>query len=434
MLSLCLVLGCRVHGSTSAPLPATSRIVVHSSIDPPAGISIREGLGIVGSAPTYSANSGAKRPLATRFPAELTCPMRTACVVVVRKRVLAVVFAFDPVVEIDVDAGGRGFPFTLARYRDERTESAALGALLRDASALHDACRAGDTRRIDELRRKLSTRSRKDRRPIVRDATRLALVTEQCGTAPDLELARAVLEDIDPTSPAISLWTRGLVRAREQLGRPTFADAALDEVIAKYPDPDVGALLLHVLAFDAEKRGDTDTARRMDERLAAPPFVATPTAGMRRFQLKLRAPLRVHAGDALPDVSFPAIDGGTWLATADLRGTPQLVYFGASWCGGCIASLPKLHRFASEHPEVRIIYVLWDSAEDAATFVQERGPLPGTVVRADERSRAAIQSAFFELVALPSFVLADRDGRVVATSVDHEIGELAGVLPGAESP
>jgi thiol-disulfide isomerase/thioredoxin len=417
-----------MHASSSAPLPATSRIVVHSTIDPPAGISIREGIGIVGPAPRSSASSGAKPTTFARFPAELTCPMRTACVVVVRKRALAVVFAFDPVVEIDVASGERGFPFTLARYRDEHTTSAALGTLLREAFALHNACKAGDTRRIAKLRRKLSARARRERRPIVRDATRLALVTEQCGTAPDLELARAVLEDIEPTSPALSLWTLGLVRAREQLGRPASADAAIDEVIAKYPDPDVGAFLLHVLAFDAEKRGDADTERKMDERLGAPRFAATPTAAIRRFQLKLRSPLRVYAGDAMPEVSFPALDGSSWLATADLRGAPQLVYFGASWCGGCIASLPKLHRFAAEHPEVRIVYVLWDSAEDAATFARERAPLPGTVVRADERSRGAIQAAFFELVALPSFVLADGEGRIVATSVDHELGELAGVL------
>ena len=49
-------------------------------------------------------------------------------------------------------------------------------------------------------------------------------------------------------------------------------------------------------------------------------------------------------------------------------------------------------------------------------------------MRADEPSRHAIQAAFFEVVALPSFVLADAEGRVVATSVDHPIGELAPVL------
>jgi thiol-disulfide isomerase/thioredoxin len=422
-----------MHGSSSVP-SGTTTIVAHSALDPSAGISIREGVGIVGVSPSHSAGVHRKATIVEKFPAELACPASSACVVVVRKRVLAVVFAFDPVVEIDIDRPARGgFPFTLARYRDEHSTSAALGTLLRDAFALHNACKAGDTRRIAKLRRKLTARARRERRPVVRDATRLALVTEQCGTAPDLALARAVLEEIDPTSPALSLWTYGLVRARALLGRPATADAAIDEVIAKHPDVDVGAFLLERLAVDAGSRGDTDAEQRYDARLAAPRFARTVIADLRRFQVALRAPLRVHTGDAMPEVSFPALDGSSWLATADLRGAPQLVYFGASWCGGCIASLPKLHRFAAEHPEVRIVYVLWDSAEDAATFARERAPLPGTVVRADERSRGAIQAAFFELVALPSFVLADGEGRVVATSVDHELGELAGVLP-ADSP
>lgn len=431
MLSVCLALGagCRAHGSSSVP-GSVSKIVVHSTIDPKAGISIREGLGIVGISPTSSAGVRGKREIVSRFPAELSCPSNTACVVVVRKQVLAVVFAFDPLVEIDVPAPARGgFPFTLAHYRDPHSQSAALGALLRDAFALHNACKAGDTRRIGKLRRKLTARARRERRPVLRDATRLALVTEQCGTSPDLELARTVIEDIAPTSPALSLWTHGLVRARALVGRTAAADAAIEAVIAKHPDVHVGAMLVERMAHDAGTRGDVDAERRWDARLAAPPFATTPIAGIRRFQLALRAPLRIHPGDALPAIAFPSVDGSSWLATADLRGAPQLVYFGASWCGGCIASLPKLHRFAADHPEVRILYVLWDSAEDAAAFVRERGPLPGTVVRADEPSRNAIQAAFFEVVALPSFVLADGDGRVVATSVDHEIGELAGVLP-----
>lgn len=76
--------------------------------------------------------------------------------------------------------------------------------------------------------------------------------------------------------------------------------------------------------------------------------------------------------------------------------------------------------------------MLWDSPEDARAFVGEHGPIPGTVVQADPKTRNAIQSAFFKVVALPTFVLADRDGRIVATSLDHELAELPSLLSVAD--
>ena len=142
----------------------------------------------------------------------------------------------------------------------------------------------------------------------------------------------------------------------------------------------------------------------------------------------MRAPLRVGPGDVLPAVMLPPLDGAAALATTEPHGAPQLLYFSASWCGGCVASLPKLRGFADAHPDVRIVYVLWDSIDDARAFVREHAPIPGTVVLADPDTRTAIQSAFFKVVALPTFVLADAERRIVATSIDHELAELPALL------
>jgi thiol-disulfide isomerase/thioredoxin len=434
-LTVLLAIGCRAQASSRPPeLPATSRIVVHATMDAPAGIAIREGVAISGASPSPAGKRDAK-PLAAAegFPAELPCPMRTACVVVVRKRVLAVVFAFDPVVEIDVSLPPPGpSPFVVPHYRDAKSESAALGALLRDASALQLACTAGDEDRIAKLRRALQRRAKRDRRPLVRESARLALVTEHCGTTADFALARTVIAEIDPTSPSLSLWTQGLVRAAAQLGFPRDAMARIETAIAEHPDPDVGAFLLMRLAYAAEQLEDADAAAKYDRRLAEPRFASTQLAWYRRFELDMRAPLRVGPGDALPAIVLPPIDGTAAFATADVK-APQLLYFSASWCKGCVASLPKLRSFADAHPDVRIVYVLWDSPEDARAFIRDQAPVPGTVVQADPTTRTAIQSAFFKVVALPTFVLADAEGRIVATSLDHELADLAEALAGAPS-
>jgi hypothetical protein len=429
-LASLLALGCRGHGS-SVPPGATSRVVVHSTIPAPVELRVREGVAIVGDDPSPAGSARAATPTAVaEFPAEVACRMQSLCVVVVRRHALAVVFAFDPVVEIEVERPApTASPFVQPRYRDRRSTSAALGAVLRDASALKTACIAGDTHAIHRLRGRMHRRTKRDRRDVVRDAARLALLTESCGTAPDRSLARAVIAELDPRSPALSLWTLGLVRASEQLGGAPEAAAAIETVIAEHPDADVGAFLLSRLAFAAERRKDEDAAQQYDARLAAPRFAATPTAGARRMYVAMREPLRVGPGDTLPTVELATLDGSTSLSTAPADAAPQLVYFSASWCRGCVASLPKLHGFAAAHPDVRILYVLWDSPDDAEAFVRRRGPLPGTVALADGPARTAIRSAFFKLVALPTFVLADGTGRIVATSMDHELDELDDVLP-----
>ncbi|HET6582538.1 MAG TPA: thioredoxin family protein [Nannocystaceae bacterium] len=425
---LLFALGCRAPARPSPPhAPATSRIVVHSDLATPVEIAIRQGVGIDGLSAAMggvAARPAKFAPLAA-FPTELECPMRSLCIVAVRKRVVALVFAFDPVVEIDVTPAP-GERYALAEYRDADSESAALGSILATTSALAQACARADTRTIGKLRTALARRARRERRPIVRDAARLALVDAHCGTKPDVELARSVLA-IDPTSPALGLWTSAVWRASEQLGHPQRAITAIDAMIARNPDPDVGAFLLATRAMDAQVHGDDTGAAGLDARLFAAPFAATPSAQSRRFFALVTDPLRVQPGDAVPAISLRPLDGAAAIATDD-RSSAQLLYFSASWCRGCIESLPKLRRFAQAHPDVRIVYVLWDALDDAQAFVRNHDPVPGTVVRADRESRPALESAFMKLTVLPTFVLADRDGRVITTSTQHSIAELDDVL------
>lgn len=438
-LLLAVATGCRSQARTRSPQASgTSRIVVHSTMATPVGITIREAVGIDGLSAT--AGSVAARPpksgrasdrgdeFATidAFPAELECPLRTLCAVAVRKRVVALVFAFEPEVEIDLEPATGPSPYVLVHYRDPTSESAALGSILAASSALRRACESADARSLAELRDVLRKRAKRDRRPVVRDSARLALVTEHCGTTTDAALAESVLH-IEPTSPALGLWTGALWRASEQLGHRKDAIAAIEAVIERHPDPDVGALLLLFMAFDAEQRGDKVARERLDRRLAEAPFAATTSARAWRFMALANDPLRVGPGDALPAVALRPLDGTAAIATDDAS-TPQLLYFSASWCRGCIESLPKLRRFADAHPDVRIVYVLWDALDDAQAFVRNHDPVPGTVVRADRGSRKALESAFMKLTVLPTFVLADREGRVITTSTQHSIADLDDVL------
>jgi hypothetical protein len=134
-----------------------------------------------------------------------------------------------------------------------------------------------------------------------------------------------------------------------------------------------------------------------------------------------RDSIELAPGDPWPAIELASVTGGT----IETEGAgPRLVYFSASWCRGCIRSLPKVRRLAAAHPELRIVYVLWDGLTDAQEFVTSRGPIPAEVAWTDQRARELLGSQVMTYVTLPSFVLVDARGTVVATSDDTELEEI----------
>lgn len=51
-------------------------------------------------------------------------------------------------------------------------------------------------------------------------------------------------------------------------------------------------------------------------------------------------------GEALPDCSFTLLDGSTLRIPDDLRGTPTVLNFWASWCVACLDEMPAFDRIA----------------------------------------------------------------------------------------
>jgi thiol-disulfide isomerase/thioredoxin len=75
---------------------------------------------------------------------------------------------------------------------------------------------------------------------------------------------------------------------------------------------------------------------------------------------------------AAPVFSVKALNGDGTLSLDDLRGTPVVLNFWASWCEPCKKETPDLIAFAKAHPEVRVVGIaVNDEPKDSRAFAAQ---------------------------------------------------------------
>jgi cytochrome c biogenesis protein CcmG/thiol:disulfide interchange protein DsbE len=129
--------------------------------------------------------------------------------------------------------------------------------------------------------------------------------------------------------------------------------------------------------------------------------------GLGKNPNEIRSPL---IGKTAPGFALREVGTGRIVDLAQLRGTPVVLNFWATWCGPCWEEHPVLVANARNTPNVRFLGVVFqDEEKKILNFLQQRGSSYPTVV--DDAGKTAIA---YGIGGVPETYFLDANGVIVS--------------------
>jgi cytochrome c biogenesis protein CcmG/thiol:disulfide interchange protein DsbE len=129
--------------------------------------------------------------------------------------------------------------------------------------------------------------------------------------------------------------------------------------------------------------------------------------GLGKNPNEIRSPL---IGRQAPTFALREVGTGRTVDLNELKGTPVVLNFWATWCGPCWEEHPVLVANARMLPNVRFLGVVFQDSEDKILgFLQQRGSSYPTVV--DDQGKTAIA---YGVGGVPESFFLDANGVIVA--------------------
>lgn len=230
---------------------------------------------------------------------------------------------------------------------------------------------------------------------------------------------------------------RGLRAGDEKLR--ALIETWLGRIAHDNPDPGTAVNALRMLLHEADLRRDDARVRELYARSRDQRFTGTYVRQFIADQFDPERPLQ--RGKALPTFEFAALDGDGKITSSDREGKVYLLEFWATWCGPCVADMPKLHDVyaaindarprrrskdgslrklaPAKHPKVEFVFVSFDVDRKAvASFRRDHWSMPWThaFVGNDGSDREVMKR--FGFSGVPTAILVDEHGAILEVGME----------------